>query len=201
MNFHLITLFHCTFLAAPALAQTLFFHDEATSGDLSDNYLSPTQLTVGLGNNILTGSLSGGTNDLDLFELIVPQGLEVTAIRLLDFEGGLAGSFLIMQPGSTLSAPPANDFSDPVGFTILSPGGVGSDLLPTIALPGITSLAPFFGVDTLTEGSYAGWLNETGPSSTYSLQFEASSTTAVPEPSAALLASLAALGLCTRRQR
>lgn len=185
-----------------ATGQAVFNYDEAISGDLSDAYLTPTPLSVGLGNNILTGSLSGGTNDLDLVELIVPQGLEVTAIRLLAFEGGLNGSFLLMQPGSTLSAPPSNNFNssaNPIGFSILSPGGIGTDILPTITLPGISSLAPFFGAETLGAGSYAIWLNETGPASSYSLQFEVANT--IPEPSSSLLTALAVLSLCSLRRR
>ena len=185
--------------ASSAFAQTPFNFDESTSGDLSDAYLAPTPLTVGLGNNILTGALSGGTNDLDLIELIVPEGLEVTGIRLLDFEGGLNGSFLLVQPGSTLSAAPSNSFGDPIGFSILSPGGIGTDVLPTLILPGVSTLAPFFGVDTLTAGSYAIWLNETGAASTYSLQFETAST--IPEPSTTVLVALATLSLFSRRRR
>jgi len=184
-----------------AAAQIPFNFDETISGDLSDDYLAPTPLIAGLGNNVLSGSLSGNTNDLDLYELIVPEGLEVTAIRLLEFDSAPSngGSFLLMQPGRTLDAPPSNRFANPIGFSILSSGGVGSDILPTIILPGIDSLAPFFGVASLTSGSYAGWLNETGAASNYRLQFEVAET--IPEPSTGLLICFAAVGLCLRQRK
>ena len=194
-----LTLLTCS-VSSLSLATGQSTFDEALSGDISDNYLAPTPFTVGLGNNILSGSLSGGTNDLDLFELIVPNGLEVTAIRLLNYNSTPSnnGSFLLLQPGNTLSIPPSNTFADPIGFSIIGSTNVGSDLLPTIIVPGASTLAPFFGTSTLTSGSYAGWLNETGAAATYSIQFE---TSAIPEPSTSLFLALTAFCCVTHRRR
>jgi len=109
-----------------------------------------------------------------------------------------------MQPGDQLSEPPSNsnNRADPVGFSILSPAAMaqGSDLLPTIVLPGVPTLAPFFGQETLDEGTYAGWLNETGPSSDYILNFETRAVT-VPEPSSVILLGFAAIGFLGYRCR
>ncbi len=192
----------CIITIASSATAAPFNYDEAFLGDISNDYLNPTSLVVDAGNNILTGALSGGTNDLDMFRLIVPQGLEVTAIRILEFAGGRSGSYLLMQPGNTLSSAPSNDPSTapgPIGFSILSSGAIGSDVLPVITFASAPSIAPFFGAATLTEGSYAGWLNETGPASTYKLQFEVANT--IPEPSTSLLAGLAAIALCGLRRR
>ncbi len=175
-----------------------FTYDEAINGDLSDAYTSPSPISIIMGSNVLSGSLAGGSNDLDLFRLDVPVGLEITEIRLLDLIGGGNASYFMLQPGSTLSSAPSNSFGDPVGFAAIGSAGVGNDLLPTITLPGITSLAPFFGAATLTAGSYAGWLNETGAASSYSLNFIASP---IPEPSSVLLLGVCAISFLSKRTR
>jgi len=173
---------------------------ESNDGDLSDNFNVPTILPVGLGDNFLQGTLTGGTNDLDLFRIVVPAGLEIFEIRLVEASGGGAGSFLLIQPGDNLSSRPANNFSDPIGFSILASGAIGDDILPTLTLPGVVSLPPFFGQGTLTEGSYAGWLNETGAASTYTLNFRTQAV-AIPEASTSLFCLTAMSFLCWRRRK
>lgn len=177
-----------------------FNYSESTSGDLSDNYLNPSVLVIETGSNILEGTLLGSSSDLDLFRLIVPAGLEITGIRLLSFTEGENTSFLLMMPGEQLSAPPSNSFSDPIGYTGISSGNVtsGANLLPTITLPGLNGLPPFFGVSSLQEGSYAGWLNETGAPSAYTLEFQAE---AIPEPSTSAFIALFLSGLLFTRNR
>ena len=185
------------------LGQSLNY-DEAIDGDLSNDYTDPTELVVAAGDNFLRGTLTGGTQDLDLFRLVVPADLEVTGIILVEADGGGAGSFFLLQPGDQLSAPPSNEFNtgvNPIGFSILSPAAMaeGSDILPTILLPGIPSLPPFFGQETLDEGNYAGWLNETGAPSEYVLNFQTRAV-AVPEPSVGLL-FLPAIALLVGQRR
>lgn len=178
-----------------------FTYIESIDGDLSDSHTAPTVLVISAGNNILEGSLTGGGADRDLFRLDVPAGLEVTSIFLESFVGGGNASYLMMQPGNTLSSPPSSGFSDPVGFAAIGAGTVtaGTDLLPVITLPAIPSLAPFFGASSFTPGSYAGWLNETGPGSSYRLNFVTAAP--VPEPGTAGLLLLGAGMLAARRKR
>ncbi|MGJ8725443.1 MAG: PEP-CTERM sorting domain-containing protein [Roseibacillus sp.] len=187
-------------LSSGGLLAQGFNYSEATSGDLSDDYLKPTVLVIGDGSNVLEGTLLGNTSDLDMFRLVVPAGLEITGIRVLSFSGGKDASYLLMMPGDQLSSPPSNSFSDAIGYTGISEGSVtsGGNILPVITLPGLTGLPPFFGVSTLQEGNYAGWLNETGAASNYILDFEAQ---AVPEPSAFTLLAIISSGMLFTRNR
>jgi len=185
-----------TLWALSALLSTSATYVESASNELSDNYLAPTPFTVEAGANTITGTLAGNGGDLDMVQLIVPAGLRVTGLFLEAFSGGNNGSFLMMQPGATLSSPPSSTFADPVGFSILAPTGVGTDLLPSITFPSLPTLAPFYGASALEAGSYAVWLNETGAASSYTLRFEA-----VPEPSTGLLTIAALAALTSRRQR
>jgi len=142
----------------------------------------------------LGDGLTGGTQDLELFRLVFPLRLEVTAIRQIQATGG-GESFLILQPGDVLDEAPSYDSNrQAVGFSILSPSpsAQGADLLPTITLPRISNLAPFFGQGTPTEETYGGWLNQTGALSTYELNFE-TRTVAIPEPSSFFLAAFSFL--------
>jgi len=174
-------------------------HIEATDGDLSDDYLAPTIINITLGDNILEGGLDGGTTDLDLFRLSVPRGLEISAIILEAASGGGGGgSFLGLQPGSTLSSAPSNNFADFIGYGLIPASSVGTDYLPVITLPAISTLPPFYGAESLEAGDYAGWLNETGDSSTYRLNFVA---TQVPEPSSISLLTVSCLYLVCRKRR
>ena len=103
-----------------------------------------------------------------------------------------------IQPGSQLSSAPSGSFSDPIGYSLIPASGVGTNYLPTITLAGVNLAPPFFGVNSLAEGSYAGWLNETGPASTYRLNFVA---TAVPEPSSLSMIALYGMFLLSKRRR
>jgi len=176
-----------------------FTYIESIDGDLSDDYLAPTVLNVVVGDNILEGTLDGGTTDLDLFRLYVPVGLKITAIMLESASGGGdGGSFLGMQPGSTLSSAPSNTFGDYIGYGLLSSSSIGTDYLPVITVPTIAALPPFYGAESLESGDYAGWLNETGDSSTYRLNFVA---VKVPEPSSLTLLTLSGFFLAQKRRR
>lgn len=175
-----------------------FVHIESLDGDLSDDYTSPTVLNVTLGDNILDGSLLGSELDLDLFRLVVPAGLEITAINLVAASGGGGGSFLGMQTGDQLSSPPSSSFPGFIGYALLPASGVGTNYLPNISPPPPYNFPPFYGASSLVEGTYAGWLNETGASSTYRLSFVAK---AVPEPSSLTLIAVFGLFMLSKRQR
>lgn len=181
------------FAFAPCLGAVTYL--ESIEGDLSDDYLAPTPLVLGVGSNILNGGLDGFLSDLDLFTLTVPVGGELTAIRILEFSGGGAGSFFGLQPGQILSADPALNasFPDPIGFALLTPAGAATDqdLLPTIVVG-----PPFFFARPLPAGDYAGWLNETDDSSTYTIEF-----VVAPEPSSMTLGALIVLAVWHRRRQ
>lgn len=180
--------------AVPPVAAAVTYL-ESEDGDLSDDYLEPTAIVLGAGSNILEGSLDGFGGDVDLFTLSVLDGQAITAIRILEFSGGGAGSFLGLQPGMQLSADPAlnNDFPDPIGFALIGPGDAANDedVLDTMVVG-----PPFFFADELASGSYAGWLNELEGPSSYRIAFEVA-----PEPDLALLLMVALVPLLRRGRR
>jgi hypothetical protein len=172
----------------------VFVYDELLHGDISDDYLLPAVLTPGAGASTLKGTVVDG--DRDLFTLVVAAGLRLDSLRLLsystDSENPENLSYMMSQPGTTLSSPPSNDFADPIGYVGFGTWAVGRNVLRTI-----TAGPPYDYAATLGPGSYAFWINETGPVSGYEFQFN---VTAVPEPST-LIGILLAAPLCTRRRR
>ncbi len=170
------------FASAPTGRAAVFYHDESVAGDLSDNYLLPTVFTPGAGSSVLKGTVIAGAPDL--FTLVVAADLRIDSIILLsyttDSENPENLSYLMSQPRATLSAPPSSDFAEPIGYVGFGKWAEGRNVLRII-----TAGPPYDYAATLGPGSYAFWLNETGPVSGYEFQFN---LTAVPEPGAFLLA-------------
>lgn len=164
----------------PNMAAVILW-DESVSGDLADDYTTPTLLTAGLGDNRVIGRLTGLDFDLDVFTVTVGAGHQLSALRLVNYTTGTPANlgFIGMQPGSNLSSPPSNFFSDPIGYVLYGTWAVGLDILPNVVVG-----QPFNNVNPLPAGKYAIWLNEVGPASTYEWSFE---VTTIPEPGSMML--------------
>jgi hypothetical protein len=175
----------------------VFTYDEDISGDISNDYLNPLVFTPTAGISTLRGSISA--DNRDLFTIVVASGTVLDSIRLLSYvtspDEPRNLSFLLVQPGATLSEEPNDNFEAPIGFTSFGAFSIERDLN---LLPIITAGPPFFEVTQLEAGSYAFWINETGPTSRYEFAFN---ITAVPEPSALTVALLATFPLVLRRRR
>lgn len=160
----------------------VFVYDEAMDGDVSNDYLNPLNLTLGVGTSTLKGSIADG--DRDLFTLIVASGMTLDSIKLLsyttDSENPSNVSYLLSQPGAFLSAPPDNDFSDPIGYVGFGKWAEGREILRFLTVG-----PPYDYVNKLGPGSYAFWINETGPKSDYSFSFTVSANV-IPELSSSL---------------
>lgn len=173
-------IFAALLILAPTATGAVFTYDEILDGDISDNYLAPLLLTPGTGSSVLKGTVVDG--DRDLFTLVIASGLRLDSLRLLsyvtDSENPENLSYMMSQPGTTLSSPPSSDFVDSVGYVGFGKWAEGRNILGTI-----TAGPPYDYVSTLGPGSYAFWINETGPTSGYQFQFNVS---AIPEPSATL---------------
>lgn len=121
---------------APLAAGAVFTYDETLDGDISDNYLAPSVLTPGAGASTLKGTVVDG--DRDLFTLIVAAGLRLDSIRVLsyttDSENPDNLSYLMSQPGFTLSSPPTNDFADAVGYVCFGKWAEGRNVLNIITV-------------------------------------------------------------------
>lgn len=176
---------------APVALGAVMAFDESIQGDLSDDYLIPNVFQPDAGTFSLKGSVVNG--DRDLFTMNLTIGLSIISIKLIsystDSENPDNVSYFLSQPGSTLSASPTSDFAQPIGYV-----GFGKWAENREVLRIMTAGPPYNYANSLGTGSYAFWINETGPMSGYEFRF-----TIVPEPSTAAL--LAASFILFRRKR
>jgi hypothetical protein len=192
----------CAFLyAVAAHGDTLY--NESVSGDLSNNGLAPTLLTIGFGANDIfgtTGKSAAGVIDRDYFTFTVPQGQYLTAITVLPGTqtlGALGESFIGIESGPQVTvSTSATDATGLLGWFHYGSGDIGVDILPLMGTSGLGSTgftAP------LPSGTYSFWLQEASVGTVnYGLEF----TVATPEPASwtMLLTGMAALvGKTARR--
>lgn len=176
--------------ASSALAQGW---DESVNGDLSNNRLAPTSIT--LGPTSTTVSAVTGRTDLEYFTFTIPAGMTLNSILVSSWSGNDPTGFMGLQAGSTMTVDPdAPEVGDLLGWTHFGflEALQGSNLVTQLG-----DGAGAIGFDgPLTAGTYTLWLQQTGEPMTYTLDFSL-----VPTPSTALLglAVLAATGRRTRR--
>jgi hypothetical protein len=178
--------------------------DESINGDLSNDGLAPTFVSMLPGSNIIAGttgrSVAGGPVDRDYFRIQVPSGYVLSSLTVLAGTAVLGdGSFIGLMAGPTFSVPPTtSDATGLLGWTLFSANDIGEDLLPAMS-------TPFFGSSgfstPLPAGNYSFWVQETSVgTSVYRLDLH---ITAVPEPATALslLAGLGLLAVARRRRQ
>jgi hypothetical protein len=183
--------------ALPAVAAPLF-DDGAT--DLPGFGEPAVTLALAPGLNLITGTTGNpsGTVDRDYVTLVVPAGYQLSALYVRSGTTVFgSSSFIGVESGATFTVPPTSgSATGMLGWTLFA-ATPDTDILPSLGTGGgATGFAP-----PLAAGSYAFWIQETGPVATsYALDFD---VTAVPEPSelAMLLAGLAALAVVARRRR
>jgi hypothetical protein len=174
--------------------------DESVRGDLSNDGLAPTAITLSTGANRVAGVTGNpGTGvDRDYFSFVVPAGSQLTGIKLLpatSISGG--SSFMAIQAGPQVTVTPSGGGAAALlGFMHYGNDMIGSNLLPTLV----------FGSTGLASGSYAMWIQETGGPVNYELELSltplAGGSADVPtltEWAVLLLASLL-IGIGWRRQ-
>ncbi|MEL6429269.1 MAG: hypothetical protein AAFR54_08830 [Planctomycetota bacterium] len=146
-------------------------HDEAVDGDLSDDRLAPTAVSLEFGDNRVRATQQGNAfgRDIDYLTITVPLSAELTELRLVDFVAGPGNlAFLGLQSGSTFTVDASSaGAGDLLGGAVFGAGEVGVDLLPVVGgLPGAAGFTPPLG-----PGDYTFWLNQTGPASTAAFEF------------------------------
>jgi hypothetical protein len=203
-NISLIGILMCWMCSASGGISAVVYDESGLQGDFSDDYLNPTPVTFGYGENLIKGSVRGNPVDRDLFTVSIPAGMSLAAIRVIEFAGALdALSFMGAQPGSVLSDSPlmyilaGQDPTvsvGPINYVLFggADAAVDRDVMPQLVVG-----APMSGQNPLPAGQYAFWINETRALTSYTLDFEV-----VPEPGAAgmILAALAC-GLARRFRR
>jgi hypothetical protein len=177
--------------------------DEAIDGDLSNDPLAPTFVSLATGATTVWGTTGrdapGGTVDRDYFTVTVPDGYQLDAMLLLPGTQTLGGgSFLAVMAGNVFSVPPETPSAvGLLGWTVFSGDNAGSDMLAAMSLPALGSSG--FSVP-LPAGNYAFWVQETDVGvATYGFQF---ALAPVPEAPTvlAMLAGLSLLGAALRRR-
>lgn len=174
-----LILVFCSMDTFHAHAATVY--DETANGDLSDNNLSPTSISLGVGQNLILGStVHEPTLDRDFFTVTVGAGRTLNAVLLSSFTNTDDLSFI----GYTVGGPfTALDLSGVEGWGLIGgpPGvSVGGDVLS------------FLAGGPVGPGTYSFWLQETSGSTTYTLDYQVS---AVPLPAALPLFFSGLLGL------
>jgi hypothetical protein len=176
--------------ALPAMAQGW---DESVNGDLSNDRLAPTSVTLGATST--TVSAVTGRGDLDYLTFTVPAGMTLNAILVSSFSGNDPTGFMGLQAGSTMTVDPsAPVVGDLLGWTHF---GLLEAIQGTNLVTRLGDGAGAIGFDgPLPAGTYTLWLQQLGDPMTYTLDFSL-----VPTPSAALLGGLGMLAATTRRTR
>jgi hypothetical protein len=174
-----------------------FVYDEAVDGDLSDDWLAPTQFPAfGIGQSVATMSVINSDDtelgDRDYFTITVPAGLQLDSITLLSLDApGVDNiAFVGIQAGDQVTVDPA--FPNPaplLGWLLTQDSNVGNDILSIAIGEENTPLGP---------GQYSFWVQQTGQDlTTLSFGFNISQ---IPTPSGVGLAGLAMLGAMRRRR-
>ena len=175
--------------------------DEAIDGDLSGDYLAPTQLyTKGVNNHVIFTTVgaeaNGGEQDREYFTLTIDEGFELAAIILDGFETDPETNlgFIGVAAGNVFPTPPdAPDVTSLLGYYLPGVNDIGNDILQAMGSGGGSQ--GFSG--PLGAGTYTFWAQETGPSTdNWDLNFI---VTEIPAPGA--LALLGVAGLASRRRR
>ena len=192
--------------AAATLARAGTLWNESVNGDLSNNQLNPTSLTLVPGTNAVIGTV-GGLDTQDWVAVDVPDDYQLSALILrnyvstdsqgfigFQFGAGFAGNVYVptsyagyahFGTGATNGALPPTDLT-------------GADLLPLMADPTLSAGATGFTIP-LDSGPYTFLIQQLSNSTQYEFDYI---VTPVPAPSSlALLTLSAAPCLCRSRRR
>jgi hypothetical protein len=184
-------------LAMFSNAHGVTVYSESVNGDLSNNGLNPTVLTLGVGSNEILGSTGqlAGVSDRDYFTFTVPSNLKVT--QIIEEAGTQAGGgqslgFFAVQSGTQVTLPTNTaTAAGLLGWIHYGPTATDINILPAMGIPanGSSGFIPPLG-----PGSYAFWLQDTSAGTfNYGLNVVLAP---IPEPSAGALIITGFFALC-----
>ena len=187
----------CTCVFASSTAADLMWN-EAFDGDLSEDYLNPTQLEIkGVNNHVIFTTIDlQGDPDREYFTFTIAAGYELSSVILdvFDTTPEFNLGFIAIASGSQFPTPPsAPDPGAMLGYALVGTTDAGNDILPLMA-EGAGSQG-FVG--PLGAGDYSIWAQETSIAvDQWDLNFV---VTEVPAPGALALVGLG--GMILRRRR
>ena len=176
-------------LAMFANAHGLTVYSESVNGDLSNNGLSPTVVTLAVGSNEVFGSTgrdSSGVSDREYFTIFVPANLmlaQLIEVAGTEAGGGRSLGFIGMQSGTQVTLPTnTTTAAGLLGWIHYGPTATDIDILPSM---GISANDSTGFVPPLGPGSYSFWIQDTTTGAfDYGFRIVLA---AVPEPSTGAL--------------
>lgn len=154
---------------AVSSSQNNRLYDEASSGDLSGDGLTPTAVTAMRGGNSLTATSVSG--DREYVAITIPAGLQLDAVLLSAYTSTDNVAFAGVQRGSTFTEPPTGtNPANLLGYSHFGPGlqTIGENILDDMLA---TAGSALFNV-ALPADTYTFWLQQTGSApTTYTLNF------------------------------
>ncbi len=164
-------------------------YDEASSGDLSGLFGTPTPLVIANGANTIIGQIgfngdtgaTDGFSDADYFSFVIPTDASISSITIdsFTFTSDPGQSFFGYVAGSEFNGQGLGDID---GFDLFDAGS--GDVLTDLA------------GGPLGPGTYSFWLQDDDGAIGVDYQI---TFTQVPEPSAVVLFTIGFLGLFARR--
>ena len=191
----------CAFLAGSASADLMW--DEAIDGDISGDYMNPTQMyTKGVNNHVIFTTVGGNPEqDREYFTFTIAEGYELVSIVLDNFDTDPESNLGFIGVASGTSFPTPPDAPDPtqlLGFALVGMADVGDDILQSMGQAG--GSIGFTG--PLGPGSYTFWAQETGPSTDdWDLNFIVTQGSAPAVPGPGALAGLIGIATIAGRRR
>jgi len=142
--------------------------DEGIDGDLSNNRLVPTVISLDPGSNTITATSVAG--DPEYYAVNVPPGYELSALTLVSYASLDPISFVAVQNGTTFTEPATGtNVSQLLGWLHFTPSLVGTDILDDIGNGG--GAIGFTGPQPA--GDYTFWSQQTGANaSTYTFDLQ-----------------------------
>lgn len=192
MTLRTLTLVTClgSGILASTAANAAVIWDESVNGDLSGNRLAPNAFVLSAGTSSIRATSVAG--DLEYVTFKLPAGHSITAVNHTSWVSNDNIGFIAVQAGTTFTQPATGtNVGQLLGWRHFGSASLGTDILPGIGTgSGAIGFAP-----PLTLTDYTFWIQQTGGTATYQLDF-----VVVPAPSSA-----GALGLLTvlalRRRR
>jgi hypothetical protein len=136
-------------------------YNEGIDGDLSNNRLAPTVISLDPGSNTITATSVSG--DPEYYTVNVPPGFQLSPVTLLSYASLDLVAFVGLQSGTTFTEPAiGTNVGNLLGWVHFGPSMVTTDILDDIGMgPGAIGFT-----GPLPAGDYTFWSQQTGANAT-----------------------------------